>query len=153
MRHADNDNNGANMSRSLRDITVREFMTASLVTFNPGTDIFAAIKLLVSKRVSAAPVLDQFGNIVGMLSERDCMKVALNAAYHDEFGGNVADFMSHDPLCVDVDASMIEVAEIFFTKPFKRLPVVHQQRVVGQVSRSDVLKAIDSFVRRDDETS
>lgn len=139
------------MSRSLRDITVREFMTASLVTFNPNTDIFAAIKQLVGRGVSGAPVLDQFGNIIGMLSERDCMKVALNAAYHDELGGIVSDFMTRNAVTVEVDASILEVAEIFFTNPFKRLPVIHEQRVVGQVSRSDVLKAIDSFLQRDDD--
>ncbi|WP_029888551.1 CBS domain-containing protein [Polycyclovorans algicola] len=137
------------MSRSLRDITVKEFMSASLVSFSPDTDIFAAIKLLVGRGVSGAPVLDQFGNIIGMLSERDCMKVALNAAYHDEFGGRVSDFMTRNPVSVDAAASILEVAEIFFTNPFKRLPVIHQQRLVGQVSRSDVLKAIDRFVQVD----
>lgn len=141
------------MSRSLRDITVKEFMSASLVTFSLDTDIFAAIKLLVGRGVSGAPVLDQFGNIVGMLSERDCMKVALNAAYHDEFGGKVSDFMTRNPISVDAAASILEVAEIFFTNPFKRLPVIHQQRLVGQVSRSDVLKAIDRFVQVDEMDS
>ncbi|MEN8665692.1 MAG: CBS domain-containing protein [Polycyclovorans sp.] len=137
------------MSRSLRDITVKEFMSASLVSFSPDTDIFAAIKLLVARAVSGAPVLDQFGNIIGMLSERDCMKVALNAAYHEELGGRVSDFMTRNPISVDASASILEVAEIFFTNPFKRLPVIHQQRLVGQVSRSDVLKAIDRFVQVD----
>ncbi len=141
------------MSRSLRDITVKEFMSASLVTFSLDTDIFAAIKLLVARSVSGAPVLDQFGNIVGMLSERDCMKVALNAAYHDEFGGKVSDFMTRNPITVDAATSILEVAEIFFTNPFKRLPVIHQQRLVGQVSRSDVLKAIDRFVQVDEMDS
>jgi len=140
------------MSRSLRDITVKEFMSASLVSFSPDTDIFAAIKLLVGRGVSGAPVLDQFGNIIGMLSERDCMKVALNAAYHDEFGGRVSDFMTRNPVSVDAAASILEVAEIFFTNPFKRLPVIHQQRLVGQVSRSDVLKAIDRFVQVDQKS-
>lgn len=105
------------MSRSLRDITVKEFMSASLVSFSPDTDIFAAIKLLVGRGVSGAPVLDQFGNIIGMLSERDCMKVALNAAYHDEFGGRVSDFMTRNPVSVDAAASILEVAEIFSPTP------------------------------------
>lgn len=133
------------MSRSLRDISVKEFMSASLVSFSPDTPIFDAIRRLVSHRVSGAPVLDQFGNIVGMLSEKDCMKVALNAAYHDELGGKVDDFMSRQPVTVEADASVLEVAEMFFTSSFKRYPVVHQQRLVGQISRSDILKAIDRF--------
>ena len=57
--------------------------------------------------------------------------------------------MTRNPISVDASASILEVAEIFFTNPFKRLPVIHQQRLVGQVSRSDVLKAIDRFVQVD----
>jgi predicted transcriptional regulator len=133
------------MSRSLRDISVKEFMSASLVTFSPDTPIFDAIRRLVSQGVSGAPVLDQFGNIVGILSEKDCMKVALNAAYHDELGGKVDDFMSRSPVTVDADASVLEVAEMFFASSFKRYPVMYQQRLVGQISRSDILKAIDRF--------
>ncbi len=133
------------MSRSLRDISVKEFMSASLVTFSPETPIFDAIRRLVSQGVSGAPVLDQFGNIIGILSEKDCMKVALNAAYHDELGGKVDDFMSRSPVTVEADASVLEVAEMFFASSFKRYPVVHQQRLVGQISRSDILKAIDRF--------
>lgn len=133
------------MSRSLRDISVKEFMSASLVTFSPETPIFDAIRRLVSQGVSGAPVLDQFGNIVGILSEKDCMKVALNAAYHDELGGKVDDFMSRTPVTVEADASVLEVAEMFFASSFKRYPVMYQQRLVGQISRSDILKAIDRF--------
>lgn len=133
------------MSRSLRDISVREFMSASLVTFSPDTGIFDAIRQLVSRGVSGAPVLDQFGNIVGILSEKDCLKVAVNAAYHDEYGGVVADFMSRNPVTVEASASILEVAEMFLASSFKRYPVLHEQRLVGQISRSDILKAIDRF--------
>lgn len=133
------------MSRSLRDISVREFMSASLVSFSPDTGIFDAIRQLVSRGVSGAPVLDQFGNIVGILSEKDCLKVAVNAAYHDEHGGVVADFMSRNPVTVEASASILEVAELFLAGSFKRYPVIHEQRVVGQISRSDILKAIDRF--------
>lgn len=138
------------MSRSLRDLTVKEFMSASLVTFAPDTGIFDAIKQLVSRSVSGAPVVDQLGNIIGVLSEKDCMKVALNAAYHDEMGGKVSDFMSRNPITVDANTSVLEVAEMFFASSFKRYPVVYEQRLVGQISRSDILKAIDKFSDTDD---
>ncbi len=133
------------MTRSLRDISVREFMSASLVTFSPDMSIFEAIRKLVRAGVSGAPVVDQLSNIIGILSEKDCMKVALNAAYHDELSGKVEDFMSRSPVTVEADTSILEVAQMFFTSPYKRYPVVHHQRLVGQISRSDVLKAIDSL--------
>jgi predicted transcriptional regulator len=132
-------------SRSLRDITVREYMAANLVTFTPETEIFEAIRQLINHGISGAPVTDKLGNIVGILSEKDCLKMALNAAYYDEMGGKVADFMSGKAVTVDVETSIVEVAEMFLNSPFKRYPVLKDNRLVGQISRSDVLKAIEAL--------
>jgi predicted transcriptional regulator len=125
-----------------RKLTVREFMGASLVTFNPGQEIKDAIQVLLDHKLSGSAVVDNRGNIVGYLSEKDCLKVALNAAYHDHWGGKVADFMNSHVTSVDLDSSMIEIAEIFVNKPFKRLPVIKDNRLVGQIHRRDVLRAL-----------
>ena len=125
-----------------RKLTVREFMGASLVTFNPGQEIKDAIQTLLDHKLSGSPVVDNRGNMVGYLSEKDCLKVALNAAYNDHWGGKVADFMTPHVTSVDVDSSMIEIAEMFVNKPFKRLPVVKENRLVGQIHRRDVLRAL-----------
>lgn len=127
----------------LQKIQVSDYMTASLVTFGTQTDIMVAIRKLVENGISGAPVLDDTGHLIGMLSEKDCLKAALNAAYHCEFGGKVADYMSRKVITVDADASIIEVAEMFVSSPFKRYPVIRDQNIVGQISRSDVLRAID----------
>lgn len=132
-------------SRSLRDITVRDYMAANLVTFTPETEIFEAIRQLITQGISGAPVIDNLGNIVGILSEKDCLKMALNAAYYDEMGGKVADFMSRKAVTVDVETSIVEVAEMFLNASYKRYPVLKDNRLVGQISRSDVLKAIEAL--------
>ena len=90
-----------------RKLTVREFMGASLVTFNPGQEIKDAIQALLDHKLSGSPVVDNRGNMVGYLSEKDCLKVALNAAYHDHWGGKVADFMNPHVTSVDVDTSVV----------------------------------------------
>jgi len=129
----------------LRQILVKDYMTASLLTFTPKTDILEAIRLLVERRISGAPVIDNMGHIVGLLSEKDCLKVALNAAYHGVLGGRVEEFMARNVQTVEFDTSIIEVAERFLNSPFKRYPVIRDQRLVGQISRSDVLRAIDAL--------
>lgn len=125
-----------------RKLTVREFMGASLVTFTPDQEIKDAIKLLLDHELSGSPVVDNRGNMVGYLSEKDCLKVALNAAYQDCWGGKVADFMHPHVTSVDLDTNMIEIAEMFVKQPYKRLPVVKDNRLVGQIHRRDVLKAL-----------
>ena len=70
-----------------------DYMAASLITFTPDTPVLDAIHELLEKRISGAPVLDEQGHLVGMLSEQDCLKVALSAGYHGELGGRVSEFM------------------------------------------------------------
>jgi predicted transcriptional regulator len=125
-----------------RKLTVQEFMGASLVTFYPEQEIKEAIQALLEHKLSGSPVVDNRGNLVGYLSEKDCLKVALNAAYYDHWGGKVADFMVHDVQTVDLDMNMIALAEKFVNDPYKRYPVVKGNRLVGQIHRRDVLRAL-----------
>ncbi|WP_420427620.1 CBS domain-containing protein [Algiphilus sp.] len=120
-------------------------MSAHLLTFTPEMDVLNAINLLLEQGISGAPVVDRLGNLVGMLSEKDCMRVALNAGYHGDLGGKVRDFMSPRVVTIDADTSILEVARMFMESPFKRYPVVSDNRLVGNISRHDVLRAIDSL--------
>lgn len=125
-----------------RKLTVKGFMGASLMTFYPEQEIKEAIQALLEHKLSGSPVVDNRGNLVGYLSEKDCLKVALNAAYYDHWGGKVADFMVHDVKTVDLDMNMIALAEKFANDPYKRYPVVKDNRLVGQIHRRDVLRAL-----------
>jgi len=128
-----------------KSITVREFMAANLVTFTPDMEILRAINLLVEKRISGATVVDKHGNVVGMLSEQDCMKVALHAGYYGDLGGRVSEYMSTEVETVDVDTSILALAELFLNSPFRRYPVMQDNRLVGQISRRDVLRAMEKL--------
>lgn len=121
---------------------IKDFMSAAVVTFSPDMEIMEAVRLLVEKGISGAPVVDQHGNLVGMLTEHDCIKVALNAGYYGDLGGQVAEFMHPQVETVDVDASILDVAEKFIHNEYRRYPVVDENRLVGQISRHDVLKAL-----------
>lgn len=130
----------------LRSVSVKDYMTASLVTFTPDMDVMDAVHLLVERRISGAPVLDEHGNLVGLLSEKDCIKVALDHGYYEESGGGrVAEYMTADVATVDIDTSVLEVARLFLNRPHRRYPVMDENRVVGQISRRDVLRALEAL--------
>jgi len=127
---------------NLKSCLVRDFMAGSLVTFKPDTDVLDAIHELVQRRIAGAPVVNDQGDLVGMLSELDCLKVALNAGYHQQWGGPVSDFMTPDVESVDADMNIIDLAQKFLNSGFRRFPVLRNNRLVGQISRRDALRAL-----------
>ncbi len=129
----------------LKSVKVRDYMAAHLVTLSPDMEILRAIHTLVEHRISGAPVVDQRGNLVGVLSEQDCMRVALNAGYYEQYGGRVNEYMSKDVRTVEADASILELAQRFIDTPYRRYPVVQNNRLVGQISRRDVLRALQNL--------
>lgn len=127
------------MTRSMR---VRDHMTTDVVTLHPQTDILRAVHTLIKNDISGAPVLDDHGRLVGILTERDCLRVALDGGYHGEPEGLVKDFMSADPQCVSPDESILELASRFIQGRFHRYPVVDHGRLVGVIARRDVMRAL-----------
>jgi len=121
---------------------VKDYMSGSLVTFGPQTDMLDAIQELLRHGIAGAPVVDDQGNLIGMLSELDCMKIALTAGYFGEKGGPVQDYMTAGAETVDADMSIIDLAERFIASGFRRYPVMRGNRLIGQISRRDVLRAL-----------
>ncbi|MDJ0873080.1 MAG: CBS domain-containing protein [Gammaproteobacteria bacterium] len=128
-----------------KPFSVRDYMSANLVTFTPDTDILNAISQLVEKRISGAPVLDKQGNLVGIVSEKDCLRVALHASYHAESAGTVSEYMHTEVKTVNADTGIVEVARMFLADEYRRYPVIHENRLVGQISRRDALRALASL--------
>jgi CBS domain-containing protein len=126
----------------LKSALVKDYMSGRLVTFSPQTDVLDAIQELVLHRIAGAPVVDDHGHLVGMLSELDCLKVALTANYYAERGGPVAEYMTMETETVDADMSIIDLSQRFLDSGFRRYPVLKDNRLVGQISRRDVLRAL-----------
>lgn len=124
---------------------VKDYMSSNIVTLTPGMDIHRAIKVLVERQISGAPVVDEQGQLVGILSERDCLKVAFSTGYHRDWGGRVAEYMHGEVQTVDAHMDIVEMAEIFLSSPYRRFPVVAANRLVGQISRRDVLRALEEL--------
>lgn len=128
----------------MKSILVRDYMSRRIVSLDQDMEIMAATHLLVENDISGAPVLDSHGRLAGILTERDCMKVALHSGYHDVPYGLVRDYMTPNPEFISPDQSILTLAEKFVQGPYRRYPVIDNGRLVGIVSRRDVLRAIDS---------
>lgn len=127
---------------SIQPLRVRDFMTRDLITIREDAEIMNAVQLFVDEDISAVPVVDAHGKLVGMLTERDCIAIALSAGYFDEKGGSVANHMAKPVHTVDADSSLLDVGELFVRSTFHRCPVVEADRLVGLISRRDVLRAL-----------
>ncbi|MDH3645889.1 MAG: CBS domain-containing protein [Gammaproteobacteria bacterium] len=122
--------------------TVKHFMSAAPVTFAPEENVLDAITKLVRNRISGAPVMDAQGSLIGILSERDCLRVTVTAAYHGDWGRPVREYMSTEVQTVEADMGVVELAERFLSEPFRRYPVVENNRLIGLISRRDILRAL-----------
>ncbi|NNF67474.1 MAG: CBS domain-containing protein [Gammaproteobacteria bacterium] len=132
---------------NLKPALVRDYMAKNLIFFSPDMDVLDAIHELVRHHVAGAPVVDAHGDLVGMLSELDCLKVALNAGYFSNRGGPVSEFMSTGVETVDAEMSIVDLAQQFLNSGFRRFPVMKDNRLVGQISRRDVLRALEQIAK------
>ena len=122
--------------------TVGDIMTTRLITFAPDTGIQEATRVLLDARISGAPVVDGSGTLVGVLSKKDCLKIALSSTYHGDPGGSVREFMSSPADTLDAGVDLVSAAQHFVHSHYRRFPVLRDGRLVGQVSRCDVLRAL-----------
>ncbi len=125
--------------------TIDDYMTRDLVTFRPADDIHLAMKELVDNRISGAPVLDDDGALVGVITKKDCLKVVFQSSYHHDWGGRVEDFMSAPVDTLDAGMSVVVAAELFAKTSYRRFPVLSEGRLVGQISRHDILCALNDM--------
>lgn len=122
--------------------TVADHMAKDLLTLSPDMEINRAMGILLEKRYSGAPVVDGAMNLLGVLSKKDCLRAALNASYHQEWGDSVADHMSTDVETLDADLDIVRAVEWLLKSKYRRFPVMRDGRLVGQISRADLLRAM-----------
>jgi CBS domain-containing protein len=126
----------------VKEMRARDFMVTKPVVFARDMGLLDAVRVLVDKRISGAPVVDERGNLVGVLTERNVLRAVLVAGYHGESGGCVGDYMNCDVQAVNADDSLLDVATRFVETQYRRFPVMEDNRVVGLVTRRDVLRTV-----------
>lgn len=122
---------------------VTNYMAKDLVTFSPDDEIGAVILKFDEFQISGAPVLNARKELIGMISEQDCLRVVLDSVYHNQEVSKhlVKDYMQKDIISVAYDADVVDVANMFLKHRFRRFPVVKDGILKGQVSKRDILRA------------
>jgi len=126
-------------------VRVGEVMVAAPLTVMPDTEIRRVVRLLIERDVSGALVVDEAGALVGVITERDCIAVAVEAGYYAQWGGPVSRYMSTAVESVHPDDNLFDVAARMASSPYRRFPVVAEGRLLGLLSRRDVLQAINGL--------
>lgn len=129
----------------LQSLLVKDYMIGDHLAFSPSTNLLRAVHKLLEHGLSGAPVVDENNRLIGFISEKDCLKAALDASYFRREEGSVQDFMSKDVVSVAADSNLIEAIQIFVSKNFRCLPVVEGSRLVGQISRQDILRGLEKL--------
>jgi CBS domain-containing protein len=142
----------------------RDVMVRAVVTTSPDTTVEALARLMINLRISGVPVLDENGRLVGIVTEGDLLRRVeigterhrrrwselfssnsqLAAEYVKAHAKRVADIMTREVFSVDETAKLAEIADLLEAKKIKRVPVLRDGKIVGIVSRADLLKVLAS---------
>jgi len=124
-------------------ILVEDYMTKKLITFSPDQSILGVMEIFAKFHISGGPVVDGNGFLVGIISEADCMKPISESRYFNQpiLDRSVERFMSKNVETIPHDMSIFDAASVFDRHNRRRLPVMKQDILVGQISRKDIVVA------------
>ncbi|WP_250656368.1 CBS domain-containing protein [Alkalimarinus coralli] len=125
----------------MQSLKVRDYMTSNVLTLKAEDSVIDALRKLIKAGRSGAPVVDDKGHIVGLLSEIDCLKETLMGGYHQQAGDSVADHMTTEIDSVNADDNILATADLFI-KGRRRLPVLENGKLTGIITRCDFGKAL-----------
>ncbi len=133
------------MKHDITTMVARDIMKTRLITLKPTMDVFKGIKTLVKNKISGAPVVDDNGQLLGVFSEKCSMQVLIDAAYDGLPTNQIGAFMNTQPQTTNEDARLLTIANFFLLSTGRRLPVLRDGILVGQISRRDVIAAAEKL--------
>ncbi|NND63167.1 MAG: CBS domain-containing protein [Flavobacteriaceae bacterium] len=128
---------------SSENIKVSDYMTTNLITFRPDQSVLEVMNTLIKKRISGGPVVNEKNELVGIISEGDCIKQISSSRYHNHPMSDmkVEEHMVKNVDTIDGDMNVFDAAEVFLSSKHRRFPILREGKLVGQISQKDVLKA------------
>lgn len=129
---------------------VRDFMDRYVETISPEMDIIDAVDFLLEKRITGALVADGAQHLVGILTEFDCLRLITlgDEVRHEMPRGKVKDYMVAGVQTLSPTMDVYYCAGLFMNVPFRRFPVVENGRIVGAITRFDLLRAVRGGLNR-----
>ena len=124
-------------------IIVSDYMTTNLITFRPDQSVLEVINTLIKHKISGGPVVNENYELVGIISEGDCIKQISESRYYNQPLGNVnvEKYMIKNVETIDGNMNVFDAAEKFLKSKRRRFPIVEDGKLVGQISQKDILKA------------
>ncbi|EGQ9326359.1 CBS domain-containing protein [Vibrio vulnificus] len=126
----------------MNSLKVKDYMTLQAVTFTVDMSLSAALNKVMKSVVMGGPVINEKEEVIGFLSEQDLLDKLVKASYYCQDSYTVGECMHNDVLSVSSDMSIIELADMMKVGKPKMYPVVDNKKLVGVITRRDVLKAI-----------
>lgn len=127
---------------------IKQFMDQVVPVLKPGMRVTEAVDFLLRHRVTGAPVVDRKGKIIGVITETDLLKIISEGVGGEPpTDAKVADFMTTEVVTVGPETDIYFVAGVFLANRFRRLPVVDNGKLVGAITRFDMLRVIQSMSR------
>ena len=120
----------------------KDIMKKDVITMTPKINVLDAIKILVDNRISGAPVLDNEGRLFGMITEKDLLVSMDFLGIRNAKEVSIEEFMTRDVVSFAQDAYLEDIARELVRNNIKRVPIVAENKVIGIVSRRDVLSHI-----------
>ena len=118
-------------------------MTRKLITFSPDQSVEDVIEKLIRHKISGGPVVNEKNELVGVISEGDCIRHISESRYHNLPSENrkVEQHMAKEVETIDGDMNIFDAANKFLNDRRRRFPIVEDGVLVGQISQKDILKA------------
>ena len=130
----------------LQSVNLRDYMLHNPVKVKAQDNVLDAMQVIIDNKISGVCVVDDDANLVGVLSELDCLRAALSAIYNNSSIGSVGDYMAMDNLVVaHPDEDIVDVAQDMLLKNKRRRPVVEDGKLIGQITCRQLLSAVKKF--------
>jgi CBS domain-containing protein len=128
---------------STENIKVSDYMSTNLITFRPEQSVMEVMNTLIKKKISGGPVVNDKYELVGIISEGDCMKQVSHSRYYNQPMEDikVEDHMATDVETIDGEMNVFDAADLFLNSRRRRFPILEDGKLVGLISQKDVLKA------------
>ena len=125
------------------NITVSDYMSKNLTTFRPDQSVLEVMETLIKNKISGGPVVNAKNELVGIISEGDCMKQISESRYYNQpmEDVKVEKHMAKNVETIDGNMNVFDAANKFLESKHRRFPIVENGKLVGQISQKDVLIA------------
>ncbi len=124
-------------------LKVSDYMSKNLITFKPDQSIDTVMQTLIKNRISGGPVVNEKNEIIGIISEGDCIKQISESRYYNMpmQDQTIEKHMATNVETIDGNMNIFDAANKFLNAKRRRFPIVENGKLIGQISQKDVLKA------------